>query len=783
VRAGWSIVAFAVAAALPGLAAAAPRLEHVGLDARIAGHELTDDGLDLALELRDRCTAKVGKEPTALTCGDWSPLPAEGAARKLVYKGDLDVNGKTKSMLLRGNHAGGEVFAARARMPGADWVELAPTDGGRWRLARGAVGAWGLRGAGDWALDVQIRTAEGALPAVEGSPLPLPADAWSRFTPGWGCEALTWLSERWSAGGVRPSALAAVPADSCPDAAEAARAASCGAVEGVGHVLAQSGDLERLTELVSDGEALVGACSGALEELSRSGALAREFLVTTQDPSGLVSLASTWGPLLGEAWAAATRKAAADSTLQAARRTGEAAPLLEFLDAFPDAAEAGPVTRGLLEISAVLTLPCGQKHGCPELPAGSRIEARWTDVPGREATARLVAWSRTDGATSVADALTAWVDGTPPEEVAAAADALAGESSPSAWALTLPFSLKRISDAFDGYALELRPEGLEPVYLPLRVEANLGAFAGLSRAVRVRAGGVDRVDEPGGAPLPLASLELSRSNHVVHGRHLYAWRSWSPEAGERGPAGLVRVDLDVGGQETVLSGEVVAEARSTPEGLRLRLGPGCSLAAAIVAGKSEAGELATHPGGKHGPPPSDCRGALLTADGLVDAPAELPPRPHPDELPAPPGRALVTDEVAGTPELFVVDEASGHRVQVSRAHALVKDFLVPLTCDATIAFTSRWYVDGRLLVHHGLARCGDVLRGPLLLVDPNDGSSVVLAGSTDGLPDWLDRSWAADRGAALAADGTIVVGPEVHPGAPDVHSAWWYRPALIDLLR
>ena len=766
-------------------AQAAPKLDFVRVDARVVGQELSDAGLDFQLELQEQCTAKLNKEPTPLPCGDWRPLPSLGEARKLVFKGDLEINGKTKNLVLRGNHEGGEVFAARARLGTADWVELVPAEEGRWRLPPGAVGAWALRGDDDWAVDLQVRVTDAALDAVEGVPVAVPTAEWSRFATGWSCDALAWLGDSWSAGGVRPSALASADASTCPDAGEAARAASCEAIDKVGHTLAQSGDLAQLTDLVADGDALAASCPGALTELTASGSLAREFLVTTQQREGLVSLARTWGPLLGAEWAAATRKAGADASMQDARRTGETAPLLAFLEAFPEHAESDPVARALLEISAALELPCGQKRGCPELPAGSALAATWIDVPDRPAAARLVAWSRAGGGQSVADALTAWADGTPPEEVEAAAAALLGESEAGRWALTLPFSLKRITDDLEGYALELRVDGLEPVFVPLRVEAALGPFAGRSRAVLLRADGASRIDEPGTDPVPLASLPIHPSNHTLHGRHLYVWSSWDPVDGPIGPspAALLRVDLDVGGLETVLEGEPIAAALSTPEGLRLRIGAGCSLAAAVSAGRSTPADLNSHPGGKTGPPPAECRGALVTDEGLVDAPAELPASPPPAERPSPAGLALVTDQVAGTPELFVVEQATGRRLQVSKSHALGKDHSVPSGCEDGSAFLWRWHEDGRLLVHHGLAMCGEVARGPLLLVQPADGASVVLSGSTDGLPAWLDRSWAADREATLAADGTIAVGEDLHAGSPGVHSAWWYRPRLVDLLR
>ena len=779
----WCLLVAAVL--LPAPAWAAPKLEHARTEARITGHELSDAGLDLTMEFREHCSVKLGKEPRELVCSEWAPLPAEGDLRKLVFKGDLDVGGKTKPMLLRGSHEGGEAFSVVLRLGESAWVDLARTEEGPWRLDRGAIGAWALRGDGDWSLAAQVRAGDAKVGIFEGAPVALPGSSWGRFAPSWGCDAMAWLGEHWAAGGVRPSSVAVLPTEGCAEAAEAAKAASCEAVGAVGHVLAQSGDLAELTELVADGEALVGACSGALDELGRSGALAREFLETTQNGAGLVSLAHTWGALLGEDWAAATRKAAAAASLQEARRSGETGVLVSFLESFPESAEAAAVAGSLLEISAKLDLPCGKRRGCPELPTGSTVSVRWTDVPGRPAAARLVAWSKADGGTALVDALTAWATGTEPAEVEAAAAALAGESGLGSWSLELPFPLKRLGAGLDGYAIELQPEGLDPVLLPVRVEADYGDFPGRSRAIWLRPEGAQRVDEPGGEAIPLATVPLAVGNHRVHGRHLYVWTIWTPEGGLTGPkpVGLVRVNLDVGGLETVLTGEPVADVRPAGADLLLRIGAGCSLAAAIAAGRSTPGDGTTHPGGRKGPRAAECRSALITVDGLVDAPETVPEAPAPLDAPAPEGLALVTDEVAGNPELFMVDEATGRRLQVSRAHALRKDYQPAEGCEPAEGFASRWYVDGRLIVHHALARCGEQLRGPLLLVAPTDGSSILLAPDAAGLPPWLRRSWASDREAMLTADGSVVRGSEVLAGDPTVLAAWWYRPRLVDVLR
>lgn len=770
----------------PAGAGAAPKLEPSRVESRLTGHELSDAGLDLRFDVRDHCMVKLGKEPRELECSEWSPLQAAGEARKLLFKGDLDVGNKSKAMLLRGAHEGGEAFSVRLRLGEGAWVDLEPAEPGSWRLDRGAVGAWALRGEGDWSLDVQVRAGDAAVGISEGAPLALAGSSWGRFAPSWACDAMTWLGEHWAAGGVRPSAVAALPAEVCPEAAAAAaRTASCEAIGAVGHVLAQSGDLDELTELVADGRALVEACDSALEELARSGALAREYLETTQNGDGLISLARTWGELLGEEWAAVTRKAGADAALQDARRTGETAALVTFLQAFPESPESGSVAASLIEISAKLELPCGSRRGCPELPAGSTVAVRWTDVPGRPASARLVAWSKADGGVSLQDALTSWAAGAEPAEVEAAVAALAGEASAGAWSVELPVPLKRLGDGLDGYAIELQPEGLEPVLVPVRVEASFGDFPGRSRAIWLRADGASRVDEPGGEAIPLATVPLAVGNHRVHGRHLYVWTRWSPEGGRTGPepTGLVRVDLDVGGLETVLAGEPVAEARVVGGDLLLRIGAGCSLAAGVAAGRSTPADLATHPGGKRGPAPAECRTARMTDDGLVDDATVPPEELAPTEPPSPEGIALVTDEVAGSPELFVVEEATGRRLQVSRAHALRKDYAVPEGCEPAQGFATRWAPDGRLVVHHGLARCGEELHGPLWLVTPTDGASLPLAPSTAGLPAWVARSWASDRGVLLTVDGSIVRGEELIAGDPAVIAAWWYRPRLVDVMR
>ncbi len=128
-------------------------------------------------------------------------------------------------------------------------------------------------------------------------------------------------------------------------------------------------------------------------------------------------------------------------------------------------------------------------------------------------------------------------------------------------------------------------------------------------------------------------------------------------------------------------------------------------------------------------------------------------------------------------------EATGRRLQVSRAHALRKIYAVPEGCEEATSFSHRWNPDGRLLVHHGLAACGERAIGPLVLVTPNDGSHVVLAGETEGLPTWLDRAWASDRQALITADGSIVQGTDVVAGDPAILAAWWYRPRLVDVLR
>jgi hypothetical protein len=770
---------------LPTLALAAPKLEPSRLDVRVATTQLSDAGLDLTIELRDHCTVKLGGDERELPCSEWRPLPTAGAARKLLYKGDLEVNGKTKPMQLRGTHDGGETFTATVRRGTADAVSMEATDVGTWRLSRGAVGSWALGGDEDWTLPVVVKAGEVVLPISEGGSVELPASSWGRFASGWACDAMDWLAQNWSAAGVRPSALTVAPEDVCPDEVKAARAASCEGLEAVGHTLAQSGDPETLADLVADGDALAASCEGALVELRTSGDLAREYLVTTQDSAGLSSLAAAWGPRLGSEWAAATRKAAADAALQEARRTGQIEGLIDFLTVFPDTGEAPPVAAALLSISTKFVLPCGKKRGCPELPAESTISATWTDVPGNPATPRLMAWSKADGATSLSDALTAWADGAPPDEVTAAVESLAGEAGTGTWSLTLPFPLKRLGEAHDGYALELSPSQGPPVVVPIRVEADFGAFAGRSRPILLRSDGASRVDEPGGDAAALASVPLAVGNHLVHGRHLYVWTAWSAEGGTVGPdpLGLVRVDLDLGGLEVVLTGEPVADMRAQGDDLLMRLGAGCSLEAAVAANRSSSADPDTHPGAAAGPSTDECRTALFTESGLSEAPSDLPEAAGVPPVSGPEGLALVTDEVAGSPELFAVEEATGRRLQVSRAHALRKDYVVPSGCTDGSGFAWRWNPDGRLIVHHALAQCGDQTRGPLILVAPTDGASLVLAGETTGLPDWLDRAWTPDREALLTADGSVVVGPDLLPGDPAVLAAWWYRPRLIDVLR
>lgn len=780
--AGLLALGLLVAWALP--AQAAPKLTHARTDVRIASHELTDAGLVVRVEARDSCAVKVGGEDRDLVCSDWAPLPPVGPSRKLVFKGDLLVKDKTKAMVLRGAHDGGEEHSARIRLGDSAWVALEPREEG-WLLRPGALGAWGLRGEADWTLDLSVRAGEAALSILEGAPLALPSSTWGRFTPTWACDGLRWLTDNWAAGGVRPAAVAAVPEDACPDVSAAARAASCADIDVVGHVLAQSGDLQTLTDLVPDGEALVAACPDAQARLQTSGDLAREYLVTTQDGGGLIALATTWGDVLGPDSAARIRKAGADAALQESRRTGDTSSLSSFLAAFPDAEESTVVATALLSISAKLSLPCGSKRGCPHLEADSRIDLSWTDVPGKPAAARLVAWSKAEGGVPIADALKAWAPKAPEDEVNAAAEALRGTSSPAAWGLDLPFALKRLGDASGGFAVELQPEGLPAVLVPIRLEASWGEFPGLSRVIRLRADGAERQDQPGGEVVPLANVPLDAHNHRVHGRSLYVWTRYSPEQGIVGPepAGLVRVDLDVGGITTLLSGEPVDTVRSVGEALVVRVGSGCSLEAALAAGRSDAGDPSTHPGAAGGPPESECREVALGPDGPLEDGVDLTPAPPAPEAAAPEGLAIVTDQVAGTEELFVVEQATGRRLQVSRAHALRKDYVVPEGCEATAGFASRWYVDGRLLVHHELALCGEVRRGPLMIVSPTDGAALPLAGDTDGLPAWLDRSWAHDREAILTADGTVVQGPDVLPGDPAVLAAWWYRPRLVDVLR
>lgn len=784
--------------------AAPPKLSPESVRLQLTGQAVEAGGLAATLQIRDRCIAAVSKTEAQVDCSEWQPLEAEAPARKLAYKGPVDVSGKTRNVNLRATTSGGEAYVVQARL-GASWHDLVadPEGPGRWILPAAVAGVWILADPDkpDWDLHLRAFSAETPVPFDTGGKPVL--DAPTKLTTGdraphadaWTCAGLGRAADDavYLEAGLRPARVLALAAEHeglCAPKAKAVREGVCRTGEGLAHALAQSGDLEVLLALKPDVEAFVSACPDHHKELAQAGTLAREYFVTVQRSADLVRFLSAYREALGLAWLADGREAAAKEVLQEARRTGQTEPITVFLEAFPRAADAPELGRALLQLSARIKLPCGSRRGCDTLEAGQTLAAGWTDPPGVEAQATLLAWSRADGTRPLAETFGGWARGADPAAIEAVVASLAGEAKPGSWTLTLPFPLRQAGEGHDGYALQLTTDGIDPVVLPFEVGGDYGEFTGRSRAIVLAKGQVSRVDEPGGKPARLAAVEVSATNHLIAGRHLYVWTQWTPTRGVEGPKepiGLVRVDLEVGGLEVILAGEPVTNLRTTGRDLLVDVGAGCSLGTAIAAGRSKKADADSHPGAAQGPPTSECRTAILVhgETALGEAPSPLPsPKPAPAEGTAPEGTALVTDRVAEALELFLVEQATGRRVQLSQAHRLRKDWSNPTNCATAEEFTTRWYDDGRLVVHHGLSKCGDgSLRGPLALVDPDRGVAVELASDSVGMPAWVATSWAPDRKSVLTADGAVVRGNERTPGPPGVIAAYWYRPLLQDVLR
>ncbi len=784
--------------------AAPPKLSPESVRLQVASQAVEAGGLALTVQIRDRCTAAVAKTETVVDCSEWQPLAAETPLRKLFFKGAVDVSGKQRKVNLRGGTEGGEAYRLQARLA-ESWHDLAadPEAPGRWILPAAVAGIWILAEdtPTDWALHLRAWSGKTPVPfdtadkPVLDSPLPLASADRTPQLDSWTCAGLGRAADDavYLDAGLRPARVLGAASEHeglCAAETKAVREGVCRTGEGLAHALAQSGDLDVLLGLEPDVEAFVEACPKQHKELAAAGTLAREFFVTVQRSADLVRFLAAYQDALGLAWVAEGREAAAKEVLQEARRTGQTEPIAVFLEAFPAANDAPGLGRALLQLSARITLPCGSRRGCDALEAGQALSADWTNPPGVEAKVTLTAWSKADGPKPLTEVLGAWARGADPAAVDAIVASLAGESGDGTWSLTLPFPLKRAGEGHDGYALQLSTDGIDPVILPFEVGGDYGEFAGRSRAILLQQGKVARLDEPGAKPVALASVAVSASNHLMVGRHLYVWSDWTPEGGVQGPTepvGLVRVDLDVGGLEVILAGEPVTNVRAAGRDVLVDVGAGCSLGAAIVAGRSEEGDADSHPGAATGPPTTECRVAILQhgETALAEPPDPLPALSSaPAEGTAPQGTSLVTDRVADTLELFLVEQATGRRVQLSQAHRHRKTWETPANCATGEEFATRWYDDGRLVVHHGLSKCGDgSLRGPLALVDPDRGVAVDLAADTSGMPAWIANSWAPDRKSVLTSDGSIVRGNERTPGASGVIRAYWYRPALEDVLR
>jgi len=624
---------------LPATASAA-KLTLSGGELRLEETEATEAGLRVVVSVRDLCRAEIAGEEVELPCSPWRPLESEGPSRKLIHRGEVTLpSGTKKPANLRGGAVDGDVFSLGLRLLPPKGLEAArpwpATDAGdgAWTLGPerlgealllggelGSVGAWGF----------ELSGLNGELPLGGEAPtFEVAGDDARPFASPWRCAALgdeEALVAHLEAGTPLDRLIqeANGSAGACAERSELAVEALCRQSARVEYALSRAGGLDGMLAAQLDVRALARSCeSGVLDGLRKAGSLAREFLVTTQEPAGLVEFVATYQDLLGEEWGADSAELAADLVLAESRKDGSHAAIESFLTKFPGHAREAELTAALLENTGRLLLPCeGGRRRCRNLPAGAVVEARWADPDGRPARASLVGWG-SDGPLDLGELYGAWAEGARPDELQSLLAGFEGEQESGRFRLRLPVPLKRTPDPRQtGFAVRLEVEG-GVAHLPFSVEETLKPFSARTRLLLLRAGAVDRQDAPDAELVRAASMGINSEGFVIQGSQVVTWTGWSDRdglVGPQDPVSLVRLDLLDVGVDTLLRDAPVERAWGVGSHLLARVGAACSEATASVA---MAGALEEREGCQllHFPPLGDSRAVDGIEDGWVEAAA------------------------------------------------------------------------------------------------------------------------------------------------------------------
>ncbi len=169
-RSLWILLALSCALASP--ARAQIKLELIAQQARLEMMAETV-GLALTVEVRDRCSTVVKKEPVELYCSEWRPFVPLDIERKPFFRGHVMTPSGKEAKLIgrRGPRLGGEVHALRLTLTGGSGSAPEPLSWeldhdadrpGTWLLDAAELGRvllYGGDGSGtDWELEVVAST-------------------------------------------------------------------------------------------------------------------------------------------------------------------------------------------------------------------------------------------------------------------------------------------------------------------------------------------------------------------------------------------------------------------------------------------------------------------------------------------------------------------------------------------------------------------------------------------------------------------------------------------------